>query len=129
MHCFNVSLSLISQTFFSTKMHSIEDAKLQNVSLLIYKEGKLMSTGKHLFRSTEKYFYSRVKQKYICTWMPEISESMPTFILTILPIYVTPLPFSPVQFQYNCYFTKDTNRSSHSDTKKLDHFTMCNIIV
>ena len=34
-------------------------------------------------------------------------------------MYVTPLPFSPVQFQYNCYYTKETNRLSHSDTKKL----------
>ena len=34
-------------------------------------------------------------------------------------INVTPLPFSPVQFQYNCCSTKETNRSSHSDTKKL----------
>ena len=41
-------------------------------------------------------------------------------------MYVTPLPFSPVQFQYNCYFTKETNRSSHSDTKKLDHFISAN---
>ena len=43
-------------------------------------------------------------------------------------IYVTPLPFSPVQFQYDWYYTKETIRSSHSDTKKLDHFTTCNII-
>ena len=28
-------------------------------------------------------------------------------------IYVTPLPFSPVQFQYNCYFTKETNGNKH----------------
>ena len=49
--------------------------------------------------------------------------------LTKLSIYVTPLPFSPVQFQYNWHSTKETNRSSHSDTKKLDHFTTCNIIV
>ena len=90
MHCFNVSLSLISQTFFSTKMHSIEDAKLQNISFLNYKEGKLRSTGKHLLISTEKHFYSRVKQEYICTWMPKISESIPTFILAILPSYVHP---------------------------------------
>ena len=44
-------------------------------------------------------------------------------------IDVTPLPFSPVQFQYNCYSMKETNRTSHSDTKKLDHFITCNIIV
>ena len=25
--------------------------------------------------------------------------------------------------------TEETNRSSHSDTKKLDHFTICNIII
>ena len=43
--------------------------------------------------------------------------------------YVTPLPFSPVQFQYYWYSTKETNRSSHSDTKKLDHFITWNIIV
>ena len=50
-------------------------------------------------------------------------------ILIFLYMYVTPLPFSPVQFQYNCNSTKETNRSSHSDTKKLDHFITCNIIV
>ena len=44
-------------------------------------------------------------------------------------IHVTPLPFSPVQFQYNCYSKKETNRSSHSDTKKLDNFITCNNIV
>ena len=37
-------------------------------------------------------------------------------------MYVTPLPFSPVQLQYNCNSTKEANRTSHSDTKKLDHF-------
>ena len=42
-------------------------------------------------------------------------------------MFVTPLPFSPVQFQYNCYFKEETNRWSHSDTKKLDHPTICNI--
>ena len=36
-----------------------------------------------------------------------------------LSIDVTPLPFSPVQFQYNCYSTKETKRRNLMRNKIL----------
>ena len=54
---------------------------------------------------------------FFCCYQPWL-----IFIIFWLRIYVTPLPFSPVQFQYNCYYTKETNRSSHSDTSRVKSY-------
>ena len=44
-------------------------------------------------------------------------------------MYVTPLPLSLERSNTIVTLTEETNRSSHSDTKKLDHFIIFNIIV
>ena len=43
-------------------------------------------------------------------------------------MYVTPCHFLLYSSNIIVTLTEETNRSSHSDTKKLDHFITCNII-